>query len=111
MSQNGQDLIYGKDKRAIVTLRDTDYEKVAAAFGGFGARAAKLEEIGPAVQAALASGRPSCVNVRIDGDIINPVTARMVGVALPPAGKTPEKATAMSAESDKVVMPYYENVE
>jgi hypothetical protein len=49
--------------------------------------------------------------VRIDGDIINPVTARMVGVALPPAGKAPEKATAMSAESDKVVMPYYENVE
>jgi acetolactate synthase-1/2/3 large subunit len=111
MSQNGQDLIYGKAKRAIVTLRDTDYEKVAAAFGGFGARAAKLEEIGPAVQAALASGRPSCVNVRIDGDIINPVTARMVGVALPPAGKAPEKATAMGAESDKVVMPYYENVE
>jgi acetolactate synthase-1/2/3 large subunit len=111
MSQNGQDLIYGKDKRAIVTLRDTDYEKVAAAFGGFGARAAKLEEIGPAVQAALASGRPSCVNVRIDGDIINPVTARMVGVALPPGGKAPEKVTAESPKSDKVVMPYYENVE
>ena len=106
MSQNGQDLIYGKDKRAIVTLRDTDYEKVAAAFGGFGARAGKLEEIGPAIRAALSSGRPSCLNVRIDGDIINPVTARMVGVAPPPAGKAPEKAT-----SEKVVMPYYENVE
>jgi acetolactate synthase-1/2/3 large subunit len=111
MSQNGQDLIYGKDKRAIVSLRDTDYEKVAAGFGGFGARAGKVEEIGPAVLAALSSGRPSCINVRIDGDIINPVTARMVGVALPPAGKAPEKATTMSAKPDKVVMPYYENVE
>jgi acetolactate synthase-1/2/3 large subunit len=111
MSQNGQDLIYGKDKRAIVSLRDTDYEKVAVGFGGFGARAGKVEEIGPAVLAALSSGRPSCINVRIDGDVINPVTARMVGVALPPAGKAPEKATTMSAKPDKVVMPYYENVE
>ncbi|MGO9935713.1 MAG: thiamine pyrophosphate-binding protein [Steroidobacteraceae bacterium] len=106
MSQNGQDLIYGRDKRAIVTLRDANYEKVAEAFGGFGARAGRLEEIGPAVQAALSSGRPSCINVRIDGEIINPVTARMVGVAPPPSGKATEKATA-----EKVLMPYYENVE
>ena len=106
MSQNGQDLIYGKDKRAIVTLRDTAYEKVAEAFGGFGARVDRLEEVGPAVQAALASGLPACVNVRIDGDIINPVTMGMVGKPAKPVGpKAAETAPA------KVVMPYYENVD
>jgi hypothetical protein len=34
-----------------------------------------------------------------------------VGVSLPPAGRAPEKAAAESAKPDKVVMPYYENVE
>ncbi|MEJ0028798.1 MAG: thiamine pyrophosphate-binding protein [Rhizomicrobium sp.] len=104
MSQNGQDLIYGKDKRAIVTLADSAYEKVAEAFGGHGVRVTRLEEIAGAVQDALASGRPACINVRIDGDVINPVTMGMVGVSEP-------KDAARPAKSDKVVMPYYENVE
>jgi acetolactate synthase-1/2/3 large subunit len=108
MSQNGQDLIYGKNRRAIVTLADSAYEKVAEAFGGYGVRVTRLEEIGPAVQAALESGRPACINVRIDGAIINPVTMSMIGL---PATKTPAQDPAKPAEGDKVVMPYYENVE
>jgi acetolactate synthase-1/2/3 large subunit len=104
MSQNGQDLIYGKDRRAIVSLADSAYEKVAEAFGGYGVRVTRLEEIGPAVQAALESGRPACINVRIDGSIINPVTLSMIGL---PAPKDPAKP----AQADKVVMPYYENVD
>ncbi len=104
MSQNGQDLIYGKDRRAIVALRDSAYEKVAEAFGGFGARADRLEEIGPAMAAALGSGGAACVNVRIDGAVINPVTMSMVGMPAP-------KSEARRAEPEKVVMPYYENVE
>ncbi len=104
MSQNGQDLIYGKDKRAIVTLADSAYEKVAEAFGGYGVRVTRREEISVAVRDALASGRPACINVRIDGDIINPVTIGMVGVSEP-------RDAAKPAKSDKVVMPYYDNVE
>jgi len=104
MSRNGQDLIYGKNRRAIVTLADSAYEKVAEAFGGHGVRVIRLEEIAPAVQAALASGRPACINVRIDGAIINPVTMSMIGL---PAPRDP----ARPAETDKVVMPYYENVD
>src|SRR5262249_17453575 len=105
MSQNGQDLIYGKNRRAIVELADSGYERVAEAFGGYGVRVTRLEEIAPAVEAALASGKPACINLRIDGDIINPVTMAMVGK---PA---PKPAAAKDEQSKTVVMPYYENVE
>ena len=109
MSQNGQDLIYGKNRRAAVGLLDTDYERVAEAFGCSGHRVTRLEEIAAAMKAAFAGTRPACVNVRIDGDVINPVTLAMVGM---PSGK-PKEATPKSdaPPSDKVVMPYYENVE
>lgn len=103
MSQNGQDLIYGRNRRAIVTLDDTAYEKVAEAFGGIGMRATKLEEIAPAMATALASRKPACVNVRIDGDIIHPVTMGMVGLS------PKQAAERLAADKKKVVMPYYEN--
>lgn len=108
MSQNGQDLIYGKNRRAIVSLADSAYEKVAEAFGGYGVRVTRLEEIGPAVRAALESGRPACINVRIDGAIINPVTLSMIGL---PAPRDPSSPAGNDKDKDKVVMPYYENVE
>lgn len=104
MSQNGQDLVFGRNRRAIVELADTDYEKVAVAFGGHGARVTQLDEIAPAIRAALASGRPSCVNVSVDGAVINPVTLSMIGV------KEPKTAGEAPASADKVVMPYYDNV-
>jgi acetolactate synthase-1/2/3 large subunit len=39
---------------------------VAEAFGGYGQRVSKIEELGPAIKAAFASGKPACVNVSID---------------------------------------------
>lgn len=112
MSQNGQDLIYGQDKRAIVELADSAYEKVAEAFGGRGYRANTLEDIATAMKSALEAGVPSCINVRIDGSVINPVTMNMVGIK--PGEKPKAKPvgdTATNGEGEKVVMPYYENVE
>jgi acetolactate synthase-1/2/3 large subunit len=113
MSQNGQDLIYGKDKRSIVELADSAYEKVAEAFGGKGWRADTIEEIGDAMKAAVAGGVASCINVRIDGAIINPVTMNMVGIKPgdKPKAKATSEAAPAKAESEKVVMPYYDNVE
>lgn len=105
MSQNGQDLIYGRNRRAIVSLDDTGYEKVAEAFGGTGARVTRLEDIAPAVAAALASRKPACINVRIDGDIIHPVTMGMVGLS------PKQAAERLAADKKKVVMPYYENTD
>jgi acetolactate synthase I/II/III large subunit len=43
------------------------YEKVVAAFGGHGTLVERLEDIGPALREAFASGRPACVNVVIEG--------------------------------------------
>lgn len=112
MSQNGQDLIYGQDKRAIVELADSAYEKVAEAFGGRGYRADTIEDIAVAMKSVLESGKPSCINVRIDGTVINPVTMNMVGIK--PGEKPKAKPAADGAaksDSETVVMPYYENVE
>ncbi|MES5483316.1 thiamine pyrophosphate-binding protein [Bradyrhizobium sp. INPA03-11B] len=108
MSQNGQDLIYGRDKRAAVELADSAYEKVAVAFGGHGDRIDRLDQIAPALAAALASGKPSCINVRIDGSVINPVTVNMVGIK---PRVQPSKEAAKAPAKDTVVMPYYENVD
>jgi len=112
MSQNGQDLIYGKDRRSIVTLADSAYEKMAEAFGGYGARAETIEQIGASVAGALADGRASCINVRIDGAIVNPVTMNMMGIKPGATAKTAVSAAPENpAGSEVVVMPYYDNVE
>ena len=110
MSQNGQDLIYGRDRRAIVGLADSAYEKVAEAFGGRGWRAETSDQIAASMLTALAAGVPTCINVRIDGGIVHPVTMAMVGIKpeRKPAGTAPVRD---SAAAERVVMPYYENVE
>lgn len=107
MSQNGQDLIYGRDRRAIVELADSAYEKVAEAFGGRGWRAETPDEIAAAMRAAQSAGVPTCLNVRIDGGVINPVTMSMVGIKPDAKPKSP----APERNDERVVMPYYENVE
>jgi acetolactate synthase I/II/III large subunit len=65
-SQHFQEIVSGKDKLVGTELRDANYHEVAAAFGGFGQRVTKIEDLGPAIKAAFASGKPACVNVSID---------------------------------------------
>jgi acetolactate synthase-1/2/3 large subunit len=95
MSQHGQDLVYGANRRSVVTLRDTNYDQVAAAFGGTGERIDRYEDIAPAVLNAQQSGLPACINLIIDPDVVHPVTPAMVGAVDKP------KETAV---------PYYENL-
>src|SRR4030095_4818295 len=47
MSQHGQDLVYGANRRAAVALADTNYDRVAEAFGGYGERLDPHDEIAP----------------------------------------------------------------
>ena len=47
-------------------LGDADYAAVARGFGCDGMSITAAEELGPAITAALASGRPSCIDVRVD---------------------------------------------
>lgn len=53
----------------------------------------------PALECALACGRPACVNVMTDSDVISPVTVAMVG-------------DAAKADADtRVTIPYYDDLE
>lgn len=95
MSQHGQDLVYGENRRSIVGLADTHYEQVAAGFGCHGERVERYEDIAPAIRRAFAAGGPACVNLIIDADVVHPVTPAMVGNVEAP---------------DQIAVPYYENI-
>jgi len=71
-SQHFQEMVSGPNRVTATTLRDVRYHDVAAAFGCHGQRVTKIEELGPAIKAAFASGKPACVNVAIDNAPIPP---------------------------------------
>jgi acetolactate synthase-1/2/3 large subunit len=62
--------IYGEDRTAATLLSYTRYDKVVEALGGHGEFCERPEEIRPALERAIASGKPALVNViiRQDGD-------------------------------------------
>jgi acetolactate synthase I/II/III large subunit len=43
------------------------YDRIVEALGGHGECVERPDELAPAVERAIASGRPACVNVAIDG--------------------------------------------
>ncbi|MBA4397571.1 MAG: acetolactate synthase [Syntrophus sp. (in: bacteria)] len=49
-----------------------DYHKMVEALGGFGVCVEKPEDIRPALEAAFASGKTACVNVKVDPAVISP---------------------------------------
>jgi acetolactate synthase-1/2/3 large subunit len=63
--RRGQLDLYGPERAVATGLAYTRYEKVVEAVGGFGAWVDKTADVGPALDAAIASGRPALVNVKI----------------------------------------------
>jgi acetolactate synthase-1/2/3 large subunit len=49
-----------------------DYHKMVEVLGGFGVCVEKPEDIQPALEAAFASGKTACVNVKVDPSVISP---------------------------------------
>ncbi len=95
LSKHGQSMMFGENRQCIVDLEDCAYERVAEGFGCYAERVTDPDEVGPAVKRALASGRPSCLNIMIDPKVVAPFTEALVG----------------NRKSDKeVVIPYYENL-
>ena len=94
MCVHGQDVMYGRNAHVITELADTNYHAVAQAFGCEGERVDRLEDVGPAVKRALASGVPACLNVSVDREAVHPITTMLMG----------------GGEADKTVIPYYENL-
>lgn len=95
MSRHGQDLVFGKDRRAAVALNASDYHVVAQGLGCDGERITRVEDIAPAVARAQASGRPTCLNILTDPDIVHPSVPAMIG--------------RVDAD-DEIAIPYYENI-
>jgi acetolactate synthase-1/2/3 large subunit len=61
--------------RVIATeLVNPDFAAYAKSFGGFGATVNKTEDFAPAFRAAEASGLPSILHVKYDGEGITPVS-------------------------------------
>ncbi len=63
--RRGQVDLYGAERAVATSLDYTRYDKVVEALGGFGAYVETADGIGPALDAAFASGKPACVNVKI----------------------------------------------
>jgi acetolactate synthase I/II/III large subunit len=60
-------------------LKNPDFAAYARAFGGFGATVTRTADFAPAYQAAVASGQPAILHVKIDPDGISP-TQTLSGV-------------------------------
>ncbi|MBO5366904.1 MAG: thiamine pyrophosphate-binding protein, partial [Peptococcaceae bacterium] len=67
MIKNSEAKRSGQDKDFVgLYLRETHYEKIAEAVGGYGEYVTEPDEIGPAIDRALAQDKPSIVNVMTD---------------------------------------------
>ncbi len=64
-SARNQAQTYGQEGEIISHLRDTDYERVAMAFGAYGERVNRVADVRGAVRRALDSGRPACINLTV----------------------------------------------
>jgi acetolactate synthase-1/2/3 large subunit len=65
-SQHFQEIVSGRENVRGTRLGEARYHDVAKAFGANGVHVTKLEELGPAIKEAFASGKPTCINVEID---------------------------------------------
>ncbi|MEB2345802.1 MAG: thiamine pyrophosphate-binding protein [Deltaproteobacteria bacterium] len=99
MSAHGQELLFGPGRRVVTDLAPTRYDLAAAGFGCHAEHVESPRELGPALERAFASGKPACVDVRVDPAVIAPITLAMVGAARAPSGG--------AAPAQGVRIPYY----
>lgn len=78
MIKHGQEITYGNERVVGSELGVVHYEKVAEALGGHGEFVTKDEEIIPAIERAIESGKPACVNVLTDPTVTSPATLLFV---------------------------------
>jgi acetolactate synthase-1/2/3 large subunit len=68
MVRQWQTLFYGERYSSTVLQDQVDFVKVAEAMGAAGVRVTKAGEFGPALEAAIASGKPTVIECVIDSD-------------------------------------------
>jgi acetolactate synthase-1/2/3 large subunit len=72
MCKHEQVVKFGEAGVVATDLGPVRYEKAAEGFGVYGEFVEDGGEIVPAIERALASGRPACINVMSDPDVISP---------------------------------------
>ncbi len=80
----------------MVDLQGTRYADVARAFGCHAERVERLSDLAAALTRALAAGRPACVEVMTDPEVMHPAMPAMVGADDPAPGE--------------IMIPYYDNL-
>ncbi|MEA2627424.1 MAG: hypothetical protein QOD06_3469 [Candidatus Binatota bacterium] len=63
--RRGQEQLYGPDRTPATALAYTRYDRVVEALGGHGEYVEKPSELRPALERALAAGKPALVNVKL----------------------------------------------
>jgi acetolactate synthase-1/2/3 large subunit len=74
MIKHGQEMMYGNDRTCACDLGPVRYDKMVEGLGGHGEFVEKPEDIRPALDRALESGKPACINVLVDPRLPHPVT-------------------------------------
>ena len=74
MIKHSQAMSIGKDRCTCAELGMRHYEKMVEGLGGYGELVTKDEEIIPAIQRAVESGKPACINVVTDPTVTSPAT-------------------------------------
>ncbi len=72
MIMHSQQLRLGHNIPNGTELGWVDYHKMVETLGGFGICVEKPEDVRPALEAAFASGKTACINVRVDSSVISP---------------------------------------
>jgi len=74
MCKHGQEMTRGKGRTVATELGLVHYEKAAEGLGAYGELVEKPADIVPALERAFRSGKPACLNVLIDPDVVSPAT-------------------------------------
>jgi acetolactate synthase-1/2/3 large subunit len=72
MCKHEQMVRLGSERVIATELAPTRYDKAAEPFGVYSEHVEEADGIRPAIERAIASGRPACVNVMTDPNAISP---------------------------------------
>jgi acetolactate synthase-1/2/3 large subunit len=74
MIKHSQEMSIGSERVTCAELGVRRYDKLVEGLGGHGEFVERDEEIIPALQRAVDSGKPACVNVMTDPTVTSPAT-------------------------------------
>jgi len=82
MSRHGQGIQFGYDQLVATELGVRPYHEMVKGLGGYGEFVDDAADLRGAIDRALASGLPACINVAIDPAVYSPMTAAMAAAGI-----------------------------